>query len=124
MQFHERSMIWNSTGRAKRRRRSGSIGLFLALLVVFGGAAIASPNAYTQAMFQRALAKDNPAVAPSRVSKTTGKPNNAIRIFYSTTPLYVLITLRDPKTGATRQVCTLGTYLMGAIAEEYHLDVF
>ena len=40
----------------------------------------------------------------------------------STSPLYVLFTLRDSKTGADRVVCTGGNFLVGAIHMEYHLD--
>lgn len=51
------------------------------------------------------------------------KDSNVVDIRISVSPLYVLITLRDSKDGTEREVCTLATYLHGAIAEEYHLDV-
>jgi hypothetical protein len=40
----------------------------------------------------------------------------------STSPLYVLFTLHDTKTGTNRPVCTGGNFLVGAIHMEYHLD--
>lgn len=61
---------------------------------------------YTPAMFRTAMAKDNMAVSGSM----------------SLSPLYVLITLRDPKTHQEREVCTLASFLTGAIIEEHHLD--
>ena len=39
-----------------------------------------------------------------------------------TSPLYVLFTLHDNKTGADQVVCTGGNFLVGAIHMEYHLD--
>jgi hypothetical protein len=40
----------------------------------------------------------------------------------STSPLYLLFTLHDPKTGADRVVCAPGIGLVGAIHFEHHLD--
>jgi hypothetical protein len=40
----------------------------------------------------------------------------------STSPLYVLFTLHDSKTGADRIVCTGGNFLVGAIHMEYRFD--
>jgi hypothetical protein len=51
-----------------------------------------------------------------------GKDNLAISESMSLSPLYVLVTLRDPKTHQEREVCTLASFLTGAIIEEYHLD--
>lgn len=39
-----------------------------------------------------------------------------------TSPLYLLFTLHDNKTGRDRLVCTLGTGLIGAIHFEFRLD--
>jgi hypothetical protein len=58
-------------------------------------------------MFRIAMAEDNLAVSGSM----------------SLSPLYVLITLRDPKTHVEREVCTFASYLQGAIMTEYHLRV-
>ena len=78
----------------------------LAVLILTTVAAAASSH-YTQEMFRIAMAKDNMAVSGSM----------------SLSPLYVLITLRDSKTHQEREVCTLASYLEGAITTEYHLDV-
>jgi hypothetical protein len=56
-------------------------------------------------MFRTAMAKDNMAVSGSM----------------SLSPLYVLVTLRDPKTHQEREVCTLASFLTGAIIEEHRL---
>jgi hypothetical protein len=39
----------------------------------------------------------------------------------STSPLYVLVTVHDVKTGQDREVCIPGTFLLGAIHMERHL---
>lgn len=41
----------------------------------------------------------------------------------STSPFYLLFTLNDPKTGADRVVCTVGSGLVGAVHFEHHLDI-
>jgi hypothetical protein len=70
-----------------------------ALLVLFlTCAAVSAQSRYTDAMYRKAIL-DN-----------------------STSPLYVLFTLRDVKTGADRMVCTNGNFLVVAIHIEYHLD--
>jgi hypothetical protein len=40
----------------------------------------------------------------------------------STSPLYVLFTLHDPKTGQDKTICTTANLLLGAIHMEYGLD--
>src|SRR5688572_20533697 len=70
-----------------------------ALLVLLGTCAAASAQSrYTDTMYRKAILDD------------------------STSPLYVLFTLHDSKTGADRVVCTGGNFLVGAIHMEYHLD--
>ena len=39
----------------------------------------------------------------------------------TTSPFYLLFVLHDPKTGADRVVCTVGSSLVGAIYLEHHL---
>ena len=77
----------------------------LAVLLLTCASALAS-SGYTREMFRTAMAKDNMAVSGSM----------------SLSPLYVLITLRDPKTHQEREICTLASFLTGAIIEEHHLD--
>ncbi len=77
----------------------------LAVLLLTCASALAS-SGYTREMFRTAMAKDNMAVSGSM----------------SLSPLYVLVTLRDPKTHQEREVCTLASFLTGAIIEEHHLD--
>jgi hypothetical protein len=76
----------------------------LALLLLSASTAHASTG-YTQRLFRRAMSKDNMATSGS----------------LGLSPLFVLITLRD-KRGQERTVCTLASFLTGAIIEEYHLD--
>ena len=77
----------------------------LAALLLTSTSALAS-SYYTQEMFRTAMAKDNLAISHSM----------------SLSPLYVLITLRDPKTHQERKVCTLASFLQGSITEEHHLQ--
>jgi hypothetical protein len=59
---------------------------------------VAADSRYTDAMYRKAILDD------------------------STSPLYVLFTLHDPKSGADRMLCTGGNFLLGAIHVEYRLD--
>jgi hypothetical protein len=61
-------------------------------------ATASAESKYTNQMFRRAVVED------------------------STSPFYLLFTLHDPKTGADRVVCTVGSGLVGAIHFEHHLD--
>jgi len=70
-----------------------------ALLILLAGCVTAAAESrYTDAMYRKAILDD------------------------STSPLYVLFTLHDNKTGADRTVCTGGNFLLGAIHMEYRLD--
>jgi len=60
------------------------------------------------------------AIAGSNYSE--GMYRRAILDGDSTSPLYLLFTLHDAKTGKDRVVCTLGSGLVGAIHFERHLD--
>ncbi len=60
---------------------------------------------YADQMFRHAMSRDNMAVSGSM----------------STSSLYVLITICDPKTGHDRTVCTLASFLDGAIHMEHRL---
>ncbi|HYR23749.1 MAG TPA: hypothetical protein VEP30_12590 [Chthoniobacterales bacterium] len=60
------------------------------------------------------------AVAGSNYSESMYR--RAILDGDSTSPLYLLFTLHDAKTGKDRVVCTLGSGLVGAIHFERHLD--
>lgn len=51
------------------------------------------------------------------------KDNRFTVVSYSVSPIYVLITVQNFTDGSEREVCTLGTSLLAAIADEYHLDV-
>ncbi len=62
-------------------------------------------SGYTQQMFRRAMSKDNMAVSGEMTMS----------------PLFVLISLRD-KSGHERTVCTLASFLEGAIVDDNHLD--
>src|SRR5476649_1062890 len=94
----------------------------LLVLLLTCSAAFGSSR-YTQQMFRRAMAQNNATVTPSGRLLPMSKDPNVEAMRFSLSPLYVLITLRDPKTGADREVCTLATYLTGAINDEYRLDV-
>ncbi|MFZ1220405.1 MAG: hypothetical protein WAO00_14005 [Chthoniobacterales bacterium] len=61
---------------------------------------------YTQRMFRRAMARDNLAVSGS----------------FSTAPLYVLITVCQPKPGKDRLIAVTANLLSGAIHMEHHLS--
>jgi hypothetical protein len=60
------------------------------------------------------------AIAGSSYSE--GMYRRAILDGDSTSPLYLLVTLHDAKTGKERVVCALGSGLVGAIHFEQHLD--
>ena len=55
---------------------------------------------YTQQMFRRGLYEDG--------------------VLVTTAPLFVLITLRDARTGSEREAAIPGPFLLGAIDAEYH----
>lgn len=77
-----------------------SLGLMRAALVLLliNCATASAASKYTDRMFRRAVVED------------------------STSPFYLLFTLHDPKTGADRVVCSVGSGLVGAIHFEHHLD--
>lgn len=81
---------------ARRFMARGLNFLRCVLLLGFCGSAPAEER-YSDAMFRRALAENGSA------------------------PLYVLITLRDAKTGAERPLCTEAPFLRGAVALENDL---
>lgn len=85
--------------------------LFVAVLLLLNTPAFAE-SAYTQQMFQRALARE--------VSLLPGKPERIVT--GSMSPWYVLIKLRNPHSGRVQEVCTAATFLLGAIEREYHLE--
>jgi hypothetical protein len=60
------------------------------------------------------------AIAGSNYSE--GMYRKAVRENETTSPLYLLFTLHDARTGNDRVVCTLSTGLLGAIHYERHLD--
>jgi hypothetical protein len=62
------------------------------------------------------------ATAVAGSSYSEGMYRRAIRDNETTSPLYLLFTLHDAKTGKDRVVCTLSTSLLGAIHFERHLD--
>ena len=64
----------------------------------------------------------NCATAMAASSYSEGMDRKAIRDSDTTSPLYLLFTLHDPKTGKDRIVCTLSSGLLGAIHFERHLD--
>jgi hypothetical protein len=73
-------------------------------LILLGISTSQAASSYTKRMFRRAMSKDNMAISES----------------LGLSPLFVLITLRD-KRGQERTVCTLASFLTGAIIEEYYL---
>lgn len=77
------------------------VGILLA-----ASSAAGADSRYSQRMFQHAMAKDNMAV-----SGTSGM-----------SPLFVLVTLRNSRTGAERVVCMPANWLEGAIHMQYHLN--
>jgi len=68
------------------------------LILLVSCVTVAAQSRYTDAMYRKAILND------------------------STSPLYVLFTLHDMKTGADRTICTGGNFLVGAIHTEYRLD--
>src|SRR5215212_720443 len=58
---------------------------------------------YTQQMFRRGLHEPG--------------------VLTTTAPFFVLITLRDPSSGAERAAAIPGPFLLGAISTEYHLKL-
>jgi len=75
--------------------------LFATLLIAVATADAASQ--YTQEMFRRGLHEKD--------------------VLVTTAPLFVLITLRDPTSGAERAAAVPGPFLLGAIATEYRLKL-
>jgi hypothetical protein len=67
-------------------------------LLLLTCATVLGQSGYTDAMYRKAMYDD------------------------STSPLYLLFTLHDPKSGMDRVVCTPGSGLVGAIHFERHLD--
>jgi hypothetical protein len=74
-------------------------------LLLIGVSTANAESGYTQPMFRRAMSKDNMAISGSM----------------GQSPLFVLITLRDRK-GHEQAVCTLASFLEGAIVDDNHLD--
>jgi hypothetical protein len=75
--------------------------LFATLLFAVTAAHAASD--YTQAMFRKGLYERG--------------------VLITTAPRFVLITLRDPSSGAERAAAIPGPFLLGAIETEYHLKI-
>jgi hypothetical protein len=63
----------------------------------------ADPNGYTQEMFRRAMAEAN-----------LGRGD----LVTTTSPLYVLVAIKDAQTHHATEVCTLSSFLTGAILKE------
>src|SRR5205085_6453380 len=93
----------------------------LILLLVTCGTALGSSH-YTDAMFRRAMAQYNGSVTESGRSLPPST-DGSVQIRIGMSPLYVLITLRDVKTRAERELCVANQWLHAAIASEHHLDV-
>jgi hypothetical protein len=89
------------------KRISRCIG-FLAVALACAGSAAETLNGYTDQMFRRAM-------------KQANLVSDAYNAYITNTPLYVLISLKDPKTDRTTDVCVLSSYLTGAIQTEHHL---
>ena len=102
--FHIGSTL--TTGKGSSTPKRGSGFLILVAILAFHNcfAGVPSPT-YTQSMFRRAMAKDNFYVSG----------------MLSSNPLYVLVTIRDPRSQTERMVCILGLSLTQAIREEYGL---
>jgi hypothetical protein len=93
----------------------------LIVLLVTCGTTLSSPH-YTDAMFRRAMAQFNGTVSASGRPLPPRKDGSTL-VRVSMSPLYVLITVRDPKNGGERELCVLNQQLEGAIVDEYHLDL-
>lgn len=79
-----------------------ALAVLIAVLVLTVPAAHAESR-YSQQMFRRGLHEPGVVVTSS--------------------PLFVLITLRDPSSGTERAAAIPGPFLLGAIEAEYHLEL-
>jgi hypothetical protein len=93
----------------------------LIVLLMMCHTALASAH-YTDAMFRRAMAQYNGTVTEDGQPLPPSK-NDVERVLVGMSPMYVLITLQDPKNGARREICALNGSLEVAIASEHHLDL-
>jgi hypothetical protein len=73
----------------------------LLVTLLFTAATVNARSHYTQEMFRRALYEPG--------------------VLSTTAPLFVLITLRDPSSGAERAAAVPGPFLLGAIETEYQV---
>lgn len=71
--------------------------------LVFAVTTVHAASRYTQEMFRRGVYEPG--------------------VLVTSAPLYVLITLRDPSSGAERAAAIPGSFLLGAIQTEYHLKL-
>jgi len=78
--------------------RFKAIGFLCAAISAISAATAIAASSYTEGMYRKAIREE------------------------ITSPLYLLFTLHDSKTGKDRVVCTLGSFLLGAIHFEQHLD--
>ena len=69
------------------------------------GTPLLASDGYSKDMFRRAMARDNPAISGT----------------LSTSPHFVLITIRDSGPDKSRQVCIPSTALTAAIVKEHNL---
>ena len=93
----------------------------LVVLLITCATALGSAR-YTDAMFRRAMAQYNGTVTKDGRPLPPSK-EGVERIMVGMSPMYVLITLKDPKIGTQRQVCVVNEALEAAIASEHHLDL-
>ena len=92
----------------------------LIVLLITCGTALCAPH-YTDAMFRRAMAQYNASVTESGRPLPPPKAD-IVHVRTGQSPLYVLITLKDAKAGAQRELCVANEWLHSAIAIEHHLD--
>jgi hypothetical protein len=93
----------------------------LILLLITCGTAFGSAH-YTDAMFRRAMAQYNGSVTEE------GRPlpppkDGSFQVRVGMSPLYMLITVKDPKTRTERELCVANQWLHAAVAAEYRLGV-
>jgi hypothetical protein len=93
----------------------------LVLLLITCGTALASSH-YTDAIFRRAMAQYNDSVTEAGQPLPPAK-DGSVQIRVGMSPLYLLITVKDAKTRAERDLCIQNGWLHAAIASEHHLDV-
>jgi hypothetical protein len=72
-------------------------------ILVFAVTTAHAASQYTQEMFRRGIYEPG--------------------VLVTSAPLFVLITLRDPSSGAERAAAIPGSFLLGAIETEYHLKL-